>query len=219
MKKMIAAVVLALLPLSAQATIMTDKLAAVCASDNPACQIYTLGGAERVWLVSGDSKKCDAAADKKAVEGLMTAAKGKTGFYQTEKPEPGAVALLEYINKNKVKSCSLATRYSDIVKRCASPAAGDQNACHAYVAGVMDMALIMDQVHQAREAKGKNVPLKPPFCQAGQPKMNMTDDEVMKSLGDWGKKHADDSAKIPAAAGIIEAMLDTYPCPKTTDKK
>lgn len=206
------------LPITASATITSDKMVSACSGENPGCEFYTLGAAERFWLVTSPHDKCDAAADKKVLDQVTAAAKAKPSLYVTEKPEPAAVPLLQYLNKNKLQSCSLATRYSDMVGKCASADATDQTVCHAYVAGVIDMALAMDEIHQLNVAKGEKVAFKSPFCEKGAEKKKMTDDEVMKTLGEWSKTHAKETANVPAAAGIIDALLDKYNCkPKAAD--
>lgn len=216
MKRFLTLAMLSVLPLTANATITSDKMTSACAGDNPGCEYYTLGGAERFWLVSGSHEKCDAAADKKVIDQVTAAAKAKPSFYATEKPQPAAVPLLQYLNKNKLQSCSLATRYSDMVGKCASAEATDQTICHAYVAGVIDMALAMDEIHQLNVAKGEKVAFKSPFCEKGAEKKQMTDDEVMKTLGEWSKTNAKITAATPAAEGIIAALLEKYSCKKPT---
>ncbi|MFM9890617.1 MAG: Rap1a/Tai family immunity protein [Rickettsiales bacterium] len=206
-------------PITANATITSDKMTSACAADNVGCEYYTLGGAERFWLVTSPHEKCDAAADKKVIDQVTAAAKAKPSLYVTEKPAPAAVPLLQYLNKNKLQSCSLATRYSDMVGKCASTDATDQTVCHAYVAGVVDMALAMDEIHQLNVAKGEKVAFKSPFCEKGAEKKKMTDDEVMKTLGDWSKANAKDTASTPAAAGIIDALLEKYNCKPTATEK
>ena len=59
----------------------------------------------------------------------------------------------------------------------------------------------------------------PPFCEKGAPKKQMTNDEVMKNVGAYSAAKAKDADKIPASAGIVDALLEAYPCKKTADKK
>ena len=213
MNRFVLSFIVLALPLTANATMSTDKMAPICATEGPGCMAYTLGGAERVWLAAEDGKKCDEAADKKALDTLTKAAKGKDSLYKTEKPEPAALALLAYLNKNNVKSCSLATRLSDIVAKCASKTVDDQTVCQAYVAGVLDMALAQDEIHFLNANKDKkDAKYVRPFCEKGKTKESMTNDEVMKPVGAYAQAKAKEADKIPASAGIVDALLENYSC-------
>jgi hypothetical protein len=214
--RILIALLLATVPLAANATVRSGQIATVCAGTDPACTYYAMGAAERFWLVHSNHASCDAAADKKSLDMLVAAIHGKSNLFTTvDKPTvPAAIAVLGFLNEKKLESCALNTRFSDLVGKCASKDGADQNVCHAYVAGVIDMALAMDEIHQSLTAKTPDAAMVSPFCEAGKPKGSMTDSEIMQTIAGWNHDHAAETTTVPASAGIIDALLTKYPCPK-----
>ena len=172
-------------PMLSQAAITTDKMAAACKAKNPGCLAYTMGGADRYWLVEGKHESCDVASDKKTIEQVKKAAQSSTGFYATKEKQAAVVPLLNYLASNKLQSCALTMNFADLTAQCISKIQAQQVSCHAYIAGVMDVATAMDRLHQKEVEKAPVV--KSPFCENGKRKEQINDAEVMKAISDFGQ--------------------------------
>ena len=200
-----------MLPLAAQAGVASEKLAAACKEKNPGCLAYTLGGADRYWLVESGHTSCDVAADKKTLDTLKGAAQGKASLYAGKDTQPAVVTLLNYLGDNKLQSCALSMNFADLTTKCVSKKAADQTGCHAYIAGVVDVAMTMDRLRQQQVDKAAVV--KSPFCENGAPKTQLTDPEIMKAISDYGQsKAAANASNVPAAQAVMEALLLKYSC-------
>ena len=214
MNRILIAVAVFLLPLSANAGVMTDKMAQACKASAAGCQAYTLGGADRYWLVSGKHESCDVANDKKTQDAVKKAISGTGSIYNAKPVQPAVSALLTHLNKNKLQSCALTSNFTDLTALCVAKDEAHQTNCHAYIAGVVDMAVEMDKQNQ----QTKKGTYKTPFCDNGKPKIQMSDAEIMQAITEFGQSSvANAEGNVPAAQVVMQALLTKYSCKNATN--
>lgn len=196
-------------PVAVHAEVSSDTLVQACKAKDASCLGYTLGGADRYWLVTNKQEACNVEADKKNVEDLKKAVQEKTSFYSGKK-QPAAELLLKHLSAGKT-SCALTMNFADLTNVCTAKEEAAQTTCHTYIAGVMDMAVLMDK--QLRQKSGK--PAKTPFCEGGKPKNQMSDPEIMQAIAEFGKTTTDANiGKVPASAVVMKAVMQKYSCAK-----
>lgn len=207
----------ALIPASASAFTSAGELKPICTAGSPVCRAYALGGAERYWLLHSKHEGCEE-KDIPALDAVMEAVDGEKGLFASAKdPEmPAAYLLLQHLIASKSDMCSLGMKFSELLEKCDSKEDKDQFLCHAYIGGVLDMALAFFEVKAKKDKKLEGKML---FCDNMKPKMEMTDDEVMKALQEWRKARPDRPTQAPAAQEIINALVIKFPCSKDNIQK
>ncbi len=207
-----------LLPIAASAFTNAGELKPICTAGSPICRAYALGGSERYWLLHSKHEGCEE-KDIKTLDAVMDAVDGPKGLFAAAKdPEtPASYILLQHLIATKSEMCSLGMRFSELLEKCDAKAEPDQNLCHAYIAGTLDMALAFFEVKAKKEKalEGKTL-----FCGADmKPKLQMTDAEVMTAIQEWRKARPDRPTKAPAAQEIINALVIKFPCAKNNIQK
>ena len=204
-----------MLPMGAQAITTAGELGPICDASSPVCRAYVLGGAERFWLLRSKHEDCKAETDLKAIDDLLGGVAGKENpFSKKGKDMPAPFALLEYINDKKLELCSLGMKNSELLSQCDSKEEKDQYLCQAYISGVLDMALAVNDLKAKQNGDEETKPL---FCTSMNPpvgKMEMKEGEIMTAIQEWRKARPDRPSKTPAAQEIINALVIKYPCQK-----
>lgn len=205
-----------LVPFSASALVPAGELAGICASHSPVCRGFTLGAAERYWLLNNTHKKCNTQKDMKDADALMDAVDGEGNIYsKADAKSPAAYTVLSTLLDSKLKQCTLGLKFSTLLEKCRAKLSEENMACEAYLMGALDMTQTLQSIKQTKDKK-ESVAV---FCAKGASKDNFSVEEIKLALTNYAANHPK-KMDGPAAQEVVNALLNQYPCtPNNTDKK